>query len=197
MGKYMSLKKQEQKAVRQSYIREGAFVDLLNQEMKELQSSMKQKQIEEMAKDIEKTFTYAKKYYDDDFEPYELEVYPDEIARELYNAGCRKISENAVVLTEKELKEKIDCCDVSMIHHDEDGKLYIEYEKYEDFTDRLGKRIQQLKGQLKQARKETAEKIMNDISSDIIVINTKEYGNIEVISVERLQEICNDIIDGE
>ena len=38
-------------------------------------------------------------------------------------------------------------------------------------------------------RKETAEKIMNEISGDILTVNTKEYGNIEVVPVERLQEI--------
>ena len=109
---------------------------------------MKQKQIEEMSNLI-----------------YEYRPIPslwnedcDSIAETLYIAGYRKIPENAVVLTEKELKEKIDCCNVSMIHHDDDGKRYIEYEKYKDFTDRLGKRIRQLKGQLKQERKETAEK---------------------------------------
>jgi hypothetical protein len=48
-----------------------------------------------------------------------------------------------------------------------------------------------------QTLKETAKKIMDDISSDILVVNTKEYGNIEVVPVERLQEICNDIIGGE
>ena len=53
------------------------------------------------------------------------------------------------------------------------------------------------KEHLKKVLKETAEKIMNDLSSDIIVVNTKEYGNIEVVPVERLQEICNGIIDGE
>lgn len=45
-------------------------------------------------------------------------------------------------------------------------------------------------------RKETAEKIMNEISGDILTVNTKEYGNIEVIPVERLQEICTTIIEG-
>ena len=47
------------------------------------------------------------------------------------------------------------------------------------------------------ARKETAEQIMNDISNDVLVVNTKEYGNIEVVPMERLQEVCNSIIDGE
>ena len=45
-------------------------------------------------------------------------------------------------------------------------------------------------------RKETAEKIMNEISGDILTVNTKEYGNIEVIPVERLQEICTNITEG-
>lgn len=38
-------------------------------------------------------------------------------------------------------------------------------------------------------RKETAEKFMSSISNDVLVVNTKEYGNIEVVPVERLQEI--------
>ena len=80
-----------------------------------------------------------------------------------------KIPENAVVLTREE---------------------------YDQFS-RRNFIIAMLKDCIKDARKETAEKIVNNISSDIMVINTKEYGNIEVISVERLQEICNGIIDGE
>ena len=43
-------------------------------------------------------------------------------------------------------------------------------------------------------RKEMAEKIMKEISGDILTVNTKEYGNIEVIPVERLQEICTNVI---
>ena len=62
----------------------------------------KKKQIEEMTKIIEKTFSYAKKYYDDKYEPFELEVYPDEISKALYNANCRIIPEGSVVLTKEE-----------------------------------------------------------------------------------------------
>lgn len=54
-----------------------------------------------------------------------------------------------------------------------------------------------MKGLIKAWEKETAEKIMNGISSDILVITTIDYGSIEVVPMERLQEICNDIIDGE
>lgn len=97
----------------------------------------------------------------------------DSLADEIYHIT---IPEDAVVLTEEELKEKIDCCDVSMIHHDDDGKKYIEYEKYEDFTDRLGKRIQQLKGLLKQERKETAKEILQKITEKDHKILVWEYG---------------------
>lgn len=34
-----------------------------------------------------------------------------------------------------------------------------------------------------------ADEFMSSISNDILVVNTKEYGNIEVVPVERLQEI--------
>ena len=115
-----------------------------------------------------------------------------EICSMFFEKGYRKIPEGAVVLTEEELKEKIDCCDVSMIHHDDDGKRYIEYEKYEDFTDRLGKRIQQLKGQLKQTRKETAEKFADKLRCEYI-----DFDDTDEVWVGGLREdiskICKEI----
>ena len=144
----------------------------------------KQKQIEEMERDIVRSAG--------------LDVHGK--AKYLYDLGYRKIPENAVVLTREELEEKIDCCDVSMIHHDDDGKRYIKYEKYEDFTDRLGKRIQQLKGQLKQARKETAEKFAEKVSQ-VIVDNTYPYFDKDgkpvnifkaVVGFEKIDEIAKD-----
>ena len=74
---------------------EGAFVDLLNQEMKELQDGLKQKQIEEMARDM-------------DYGCVKRDLYPDdakEIAKALYLLGYRKIPENAVVMTREDLNE--------------------------------------------------------------------------------------------
>ena len=127
------------------------------------------------------------------------------IAKEVLKYYQPKIPENAVVLTEKELKEKIDCCDVSMIHHDDDGKRYIEYEKYEDFTDRLGKRIQQLKGQLKQERKETAEKFAERLKGKL-ELNCNHIGEQRVeylVGFERkecleiIDEICKEISEGK
>lgn len=85
----------------------------------------------------------------------------DFVAKILAKKWQHKISENTVVLTR---------------------------EKYDEFL-RQNFIIDMLKDCIKDASKETAEKIMKDISSDILVINTKEYGNIEVVPVERLQEI--------
>lgn len=148
----------------------------------------KQKQIEEMASIICKETSNKglckkcdfKKHRQFDF-IYQCSKFDN--AEALYNAGYRKIPEGAVVLTEEEyerlLKEETLC---ERLGNDVDVKL-----KY----------IYELEDKVAQERKETAKKIMNDISSDILVIDTKEYGNIEVVPMERLQEICNDIIDGE
>ena len=118
-----------------------------------------QKQIEEMAKEMVTDIGYGCAGVSCDYCEANIREYRNKslcenyfIALKMMEKGYRKIPEGAVVLTREELEEKIDCCDVSMIHHDDDGKRYIKYEKYKDFTDRLGKRIQQLKGKLKQER---------------------------------------------
>lgn len=46
-------------------------------------------------------------------------------------------------------------------------------------------------------RKEMAEKIMIEISGDSLTVNTKEYGNIEVVPVDRISEICENIAKGD
>ena len=107
----------------------------------------------------------------------------------------RKIPEGSVVLTKEDLREKIDCCNVSMIHHDDDGKRYIEYEEHCDFTDRLGKRIQQLKGLLKQERKETAEKFALKLA-DYFVENCRGRLSISLTLQEwykMIDEICKEL----
>ena len=53
-----------------------------------------EKEIEELTKIIEGTFDYAKKYYPDKYEPFELNVYPDEIARIIIENGYRKSKED-------------------------------------------------------------------------------------------------------
>lgn len=148
----------------------------------------KQKQIEEMENELSNIQTYSY-----------MEIYPCRqlqsnkiVAEHLIGKGYRKIPENAVVLTMEELKEKIDCCDVSMIHHDDDGKRYIEYEKYEDFTDRLGKRIQQLKGQLKQARNETAEKFAERLKAEC---KTDYINSTKERAIAKIDEIAKKITE--
>ena len=82
-----------QKAIRKSADGEGAFVDLLNQEMKELQES--QKQIEEMA-----SYLIGKNVTGSDSTRVLSLGYLTvrEIASILVNAGYRKIPEGSVVL---------------------------------------------------------------------------------------------------
>ena len=129
-----------------------------------------QKQIEEMADDVRSY--YCGSEYD------ELE---DDISfsEHLVNLGWIKPNENSVVLTREEyerlLKEEALC---ERLGNDIDVKL-----KY----------IYELEDKVAQTLKEMAKKIMSDISSDILVVNTKEYGNIEVVPVERLQEIIQTI----
>lgn len=144
---------------------------------------MDKQMIEEMVKIVDRVF--SSNYCGD----YKSGI--KDFAIRLIENGVVKIPENAVVLTEKDLKEKIDCCDVSMIHHDDDGKRYIEYERYEDFTDRLGKRIQQLKGKLKQERKETAEKFYKKLKERFV--NTAYWMFLR----RDFDEICKEITGEE
>lgn len=46
-------------------------------------------------------------------------------------------------------------------------------------------------------RKETAEKIMNEISGDTLTISTRDYGSIEVVPLDRISEICENMIKGD
>lgn len=125
-----------------------------------------QKQIEEMANDVR---SY---YHGSEYDELEDDI---SFSGHLVNLGWIKLDENAVVLTKEEydrlLKEETLC---EQLGNDVNVKL-----RY----------ILELEDKFEKERKETAEKIMNDISNDIIVVNTKEYGNIEVVPVERLQEI--------
>ena len=125
-----------------------------------------QKQIEEMANDVR---SY---YHGSEYDELEDDI---SFSGHLVNLGWIKLDENAVVLTKEEydrlLKEETLC---EQLGNDVNVKL-----RY----------ILELEDKVAQERKKTTEKIMNDISNDIIVVNTKEYGNIEVVPVERLQEI--------
>lgn len=105
--------------------------------------------------------------------PSILVDYEKEIKKEL-------IPENAVVLTREEYHELKQA--KTLLEFREETIKYLE-----DANIRYAEALE-LKVNEKE-RKETAEKIMNEISGDILTVNTKEYGNIEVVPVERLQEI--------
>ena len=53
--------------------------------------SDEEKEIEELTKIIENIFSYAKQYYPNKHEPFELNIYPDEIARVIIENGYRKV----------------------------------------------------------------------------------------------------------
>lgn len=92
----------KQKAVRGE--KECAFVDLLNQEMKELQDGIKQ--IEDMAKDID--VIYSTDFNGD----YESGI--RDIAKALIKMNYRKIPEGGVVLTREENEKWLDWLELNM-----------------------------------------------------------------------------------
>lgn len=84
-------------------------------------------------------------------------------AKALIEQGYRKLPEDSVVITKEEYEKLLD-----------KNKSYTQ-----SFMFGFGK-----------GRKETAEKFINLSDSDILVVDTQEYGEIEVVSVEKLQEIA-------
>ena len=128
----------KQKAVRKE--KEGAFVDLLNQEMRELQDSMKQKQIEEMANCKSCYERVGNCYFKD-----RAICTKWTRAVNLYEQGFRKIPENAVVLTREEY-DKLKKQDLFM----------------KDYTS-----AEVLESETKKTRKETAEKFAKEFHARI------------------------------
>ena len=139
----------------------------------------KQKQIEEMAKD----------YYG-----YSIDLEDDckFVAEEMYNKGHRKISEDEVVLTREEY-EKLKLFEERV----RSGVCFTQKEWFDYCQKDSNERTSLLIKAKKDTRKETAEKFMSSISNDVLVVNTKEYGNIEVVPLDRISEICENIIKGD
>lgn len=206
-----------QKAIRKSADGEGAFVDLLNQEMKELQDS--QKQIEEMVKDLVSEMLlpqYVEEVLKQPFSYFE-EHYKDEIKSCFYlrKKGYRKIPENAVVLTREEyenLNLKLFEYEVSISRDyvqqdifDEvlDEKIDIEIENY-ILHDRV-KALEELVGALKrqiEAYKEQVEalKEFNDVSCKKTRKETVEKFKALLegtVPQGLLDEIAKEITEGE
>ena len=77
-----------------------------------------------------------------------------------------------------------------------EGAVVLKRKEYDEFL-RQNFIIDVLKDCIKDARKETSEKIMNEISGDILTISTRDYGSTEVVPLDRLNEICENIIKGD
>ena len=142
----------KQKAVRKE--KEGAFVDLLNREMRELQDSMKQKQIEEMAKlEIEESEGFYSAFINDmrisKNKPLgKSKTFKTFMCPKKYILQAIGIHENAVVLTDEE------------------------YERWQGQTLNI-----------KKVRKETANEIWDDCINKIMrgCGDDKEFWVIEIL----------------
>lgn len=137
---YMSLAKhydeRKENAIRQ--VKDGAFVDLLNKEQAELQKALKEKQIEEIAKD----------YYG-----YSIDLEEDckFVAEEMYGKGHRKLTEDSVVLSGEEHEE-----------------LKLQIQEAHNKGVRVGFDLTKFKeNSIEQARKETAEKFANEVYKEL------------------------------
>ena len=159
-----------QKAIRKSADGEGAFVDLLNQEMKELQES--QKQIEELANSLYNT--------QDEFDvsnPYEAACF---IINKL---GYRKIPEGAVVLTREryeELEKAVDSVQVAVSSFTRLETIY-------------KIKCKELELAEEKARKETAEKFAERAKEEAFVVFMGE----PIIRASKIDEIAKEITEGE
>jgi transcription antitermination factor NusA-like protein len=129
------------------------------------------------------------------------------VVDKLINAGYRKIPENAVVLTDKELNEELDTIKCVMIVHDDDGERYVSFDDYKEFTDRLGKIVRQRKVRIEQLekllddrcdcciegeRKETAEKFARLVEFHSVSTRDEEGREIFTISALGLKEILHE-----
>lgn len=88
----------------------------------------------------------------------------------------------------------IDLCTENFLLRKQNAELQ---KQVDELTDKLGKVLSGIKMDellvakgIEQAVKDTAKEIYSEIDdSDILVLETQEYGEIEVVSMERLKEI--------
>lgn len=145
----------------------GAMVDLLNNEIEELQ---KAKAIEEMEDIISGSWNTRS------------------AAKNLSNAGYRKISENEVVIDKNEnpclscpvpedIQRDVDCSTIC-------GAVRLGID-WQNQCKVLVKENKQLTKELAQARKETAEKILRDLYSEA-TSNVSETVELTTFQIEQL-----------
>jgi hypothetical protein len=140
----------------------------------------KQKQIEEMAKVLIKASCYGKHCKKCAFvRSVEKATKCCVCLKHLYNAGYRKIPENAVVLTREEY-EKLDL--VKEMYGSNDKIKLSDLLKMLAMTDKV-------------ARKETAEKFSERLKAKKIEIATG-VRYLNMVSVVAIDEICKEITEG-
>ena len=151
----------------------------------------KQKQIEEMASDM-------------DYGCVKRDLYPDdakEIAKALYLLGYRKIPENAVVLTREEWAKRN--AEIEIIKNDNDtylkeAKRVCELElKTRHELEKLKRDFEyNLVQERKQIRKETAEKFAERLKAMAYQSTDWSHGvHPMVVEVDYIDEICEEITD--
>ena len=183
----------KQKAVRKEAGQEGAFVDLLNQEMRELQDSMKQKQIEEMARDFGEQKGYGCRAATLSCKECILQgdCMPYSYAEGAYNAGYRKIPEGAVVLTKEEAGQVYGTVKAhgKLLKDLREAKAVFEKEMEEAKKEF----VKQFEEHEKELRKETAEKFAERLKAKAhyAVCDTR------CVAVHTIDEICKEITEGK
>jgi hypothetical protein len=163
----------------------------------------KQKQIEEMAK-VLFDFRNAKSCCEEMdcslFVEREFTCNECRNATILVNAGCRKIPENAVVINKDEnpclscpvpedIQRDVDCSTIC-------GAIRLGI-NWQNQCKVLVKENKQLTKALTEKGKEIAKKVMEDCLRDTLTISTRDYGSIEVVPLDRINEICENIIRGD
>ena len=111
----------------------------------------------------------------------------DELEQQLIDTGFKEYCEENAELRKQvdELKEERENMQAVIFGLEEEKRQWEERFKLELEIEKKWGKVQR-----KQAVKDTAKEIYNEISdNDILVITTQEYGSIEVIPLERLQEI--------
>ena len=126
--------------------------------------------------------------------PSENECFNYKHAKQLYDAGYRKIPENAVVLTEEELTERdYERYNLGYETHRQESQ------KREDYIETLSHHINDLENALLIVRKETAEKFALKLA-DYFVENCGGRLCLSLTLQEwykMIDEICEEITDKE
>lgn len=150
------------------------------EEMEEEKTSKQWQRRDKYCLRIQKATQY-KSNCDHEDVPSILVDYEKEIMKEL-------IPENAVVLTREEYGE-LKQAKTLLEFREETIKLL------EEANIRYAEALE-LKVNIKE-RKEAVEKVMEDCLKDTLTISTRDYGSIEVVPLDRISEICENIIKGD